>query len=170
MKNSAKVTVTFQGVNGKNFSPLKSVGVAVLRVESQESQEDKYPLYAHAPTILIDAFSGSGDSYKRREKSLIEIKNKGYVLFSGDFERLEKTFKAPIMVVEILDGVLNDPVLCNNFTDAKKHFEILLERHNLTDKVENVESVILNGGFDNENGVEIAVRWPKWVRDGEILI
>jgi hypothetical protein len=43
--------------------------------------------------ISVDAFEGSGDSYRRRNDCLIEISTHGNIIFSGTFEQLCEKLK-----------------------------------------------------------------------------
>lgn len=61
----------------------------------KKSKNDKgYVLISYERTkILIDAFEGSGPSYKERDKPEIIIEHLGSVLFKGTVDELESKLK-----------------------------------------------------------------------------
>lgn len=66
-----ELTITTQGVKGGNTKTHK---VGYILAELRHDQD----------RITIDDFEGSGNTYKQRELSRIEIIQNGKVLFSGN--------------------------------------------------------------------------------------
>ena len=72
------LTITTQGIKGGNTQTLNK-GYALIELRHTQDR------------IIIDDFEGQGDSYKKRELSIITIIQNGNVLFKGNkFELFEK--------------------------------------------------------------------------------
>lgn len=78
----SKLNVSIQGIRGGNFRATNNIGCVIAKIE--DWPEDK--------TITIDAFEGSGSSYKRRENHIIVIKHEG-VEWKGTFDELLNKLK-----------------------------------------------------------------------------
>jgi len=72
----AEINLKYQGIKGGDFKYLPNKGMGVIIIDSDEN------------SIVVDAFSGAGKDYQRREKSLIEIKI-GSKSFNGTIDDLK---------------------------------------------------------------------------------
>ena len=79
----ANIDLKVTGVRGGNPSWTENKGQVVVFVDDDKN------------VISIDAFIGQGSTYKKREVSLIEIReNNGEMIFLGTFDDLVKTLKS----------------------------------------------------------------------------
>lgn len=78
---TAHIDIYIQGVKGKEFTPFLNKGRCQIYIGGVPNK------------IEVDAFQGQGDSYKRREDSLITISNGSYEFFSGTFEELRQVLE-----------------------------------------------------------------------------
>lgn len=145
MKNPTGLLFTSQGIKGGDFTNWKNVGCVIVK-----------PNEAYNLKISFDAFEGQGVSYQRRDETHIKIET-NETIFSGSLKEFEKTFENPILIAEVLNGVVHKPILFNSYDRALDYFNNLL-----IDEVGDVEETMWNGGFDNENGTEILVKWLNW--------
>jgi len=74
------LTILTQGVKGGNTKTQKA-GYILAELRHEQDR------------ITIDDFQGTGDAYKQRELSLIEIIQNGTVLFSGNKYELFEILK-----------------------------------------------------------------------------
>lgn len=74
-----KLFLETQGVEGGDTKVQNANGFILVECEQQK--------------ITFDNFTGKGESYKPRENPLIEIIDKGTVLFSGGFNELLERIK-----------------------------------------------------------------------------
>ena len=75
------INIKTEGIRGNGFSKTENKGSIGIIIDDTKNR------------ISIDAFSGSGESYKRRTKALINIVI-GENIFSGTIDELnEKLFK-----------------------------------------------------------------------------
>ena len=73
-----------QGVRGGEMSAWKALGRIDILIDDSNRKDG----------ISIDAYSGSGETYSKREKSLINISDESGVFWSGSFEELKKKLKS----------------------------------------------------------------------------
>lgn len=74
------IIVTTQGVKGGNTTEKK---VGYTKIELRHIED----------TIVIDDFSGGGDTYKQREQTEIRIYQNGNMLFQGSKDDLYEILK-----------------------------------------------------------------------------
>ena len=75
MKQS-NIDIKIQGVRGGKPSYTENKGYVNVFIDGEDN------------SISVDAFTGFGEKYKRRDKSLITIKTKDGKVWTGDFETL----------------------------------------------------------------------------------
>lgn len=81
----ASLEIRTQGTTGNAWTGLKQQGAVVLRIDYDGTSDSR---------ILIDSFVGAGDTYTRRERSLLNITDAdGKPVFSGSMEDLIKKLK-----------------------------------------------------------------------------
>ena len=74
------ITISVQGVNGGDYREQQNKGAVIVKVDYDAVNDRR---------IYFDAFSGQGQTYKRREETLIMVYDKkGVPVFSGTFDQL----------------------------------------------------------------------------------
>jgi len=81
MKKEAKIDLSVIGIQGKNKTWNPNKGQIITFIDSSNN------------FICVDAFEGSGNSYKRRENSYIEVCHEGEFIFKGTFKELIEKLK-----------------------------------------------------------------------------
>lgn len=77
----------------KSFLSVQTEGVRGGKLSVESNKASVTTIIDHyAGKIIVDAFQGSGENYKRRERSLIRIKI-GEVDWSGTAEELAQIFR-----------------------------------------------------------------------------
>lgn len=82
----AKIDLKIQGIRGGNPSWNPNKGRCVMQIDHNSN-------ITHPNYISADAFTGSGETYQRREVCEIEINQNGKALFRGTFDELCETLK-----------------------------------------------------------------------------
>jgi hypothetical protein len=72
----SKIKAITQGVKGASS---KEIELGYINIQVDNNPFDK---------IVIDAFCGSGHTYKRRDYSIIEMYDSNQLVFRGTFEQL----------------------------------------------------------------------------------
>jgi hypothetical protein len=80
MENKSEITVRNQGIKGGD-AKIFNVGCTTVFVTDRGQTRNDL-------VIDIDAFKGSGSSYHRREKTLINVTFEDKILFMGTIEEL----------------------------------------------------------------------------------
>jgi hypothetical protein len=75
----AKLELKITGIRG-NSPSFEEKGRVVAFVEKPSGKQDRF--------IAIDAFEGSGNTYKRREESLVTIQDEYGRMWEGSFNDL----------------------------------------------------------------------------------
>jgi hypothetical protein len=78
----SEITVRNQGIRGGDAKHFNVGCTTIFATDRGQTRTDL--------VIDVDAFTGYGVTYKRREKTLIEIAFQDNILFSGTIEELVK--------------------------------------------------------------------------------
>jgi hypothetical protein len=73
----AQLSIKTQGVKGANSVLKTNIGYVTTFIDDNDNDR-----------IVIDAFEGSGNTYKRRTTELIEVYKDGTLFFTGSFVEL----------------------------------------------------------------------------------
>lgn len=82
MANQSEITIRNQGIKGGR-AKIFNVGCATVYVSDKGQTRNEL-------TIDVDSFKGSGSSYHRREKTLINVTFEDKILFMGTIEEFVK--------------------------------------------------------------------------------
>jgi len=78
-----KSTYKTQSTHGGDYTPNKPLGAISISIDGRNKE------------IFIDAYEGQGNTYKLRDKPLINLFNKSILVFSGNTDELFNRFIAP---------------------------------------------------------------------------
>jgi hypothetical protein len=81
----ANLDLTVQGVKGGKCQELQNKSLCIAHIDDSSVFNTK--------RIIIDAFTGQGDTFKRRENCLIDIEIEGETVFCGTFNELIKKLR-----------------------------------------------------------------------------
>lgn len=79
----AKLSLKTVGIKGKTPKYIEKIGSVCVFADQNNTQSN----------IYIDAFRGSGQTYKEREENIIEVQEDGKIIFCGTFKELANRLK-----------------------------------------------------------------------------